>query len=139
LSLSVQDLPALNASLNACATLMLLSGFVAVKSERIELHKRFMALALIFSAAFLSSYLVYHYNTAAVTRFGGEGISRLIYYVILFTHIPLAALMVPFILAAVVAAIRGRIEAHRKLVKWVWPVWMYVSVTGVIIYWMLYQ
>ncbi len=139
MSLSVQDLPALNASLNACATLMLLSGFVAVKSERIELHKRFMALALIFSAAFLSSYLVYHYNTAAVTRFGGEGISRLIYYVILFTHIPLAALMVPFILAAVVAAIRGRIEAHRKLVKWVWPVWMYVSVTGVIIYWMLYQ
>jgi putative membrane protein len=139
LILSIQELPALNASLNACAALMLIFGFVAVKTGRVEAHKKFMGLALFFSAAFLSSYLVYHFNTAAVTRYSGEGITRWIYYLILFTHIPLAAFMVPFIIIAVVAAIRGRIESHRRLVKWVWPVWMYVSITGVIIYWMLYQ
>ena len=118
---------------------MLSLGFIAVKLGKIDLHKRFMSLALLFSAAFLSSYLVYHFNTAAVTRYSGEGFLRSFYYFILFTHIPLATIMVPFIMIAVIAAWRGKIDTHKKLVKWVWPVWMYVSVTGVIIYWMLYQ
>ena len=86
----------------------------------------------------LTSYLIYHFNVEMVTKYQGVGFWRILYYSILFSHIPLAALMVPFIIRAVFLAIKGRIAEHRAMVRWVWPVWMYVSVTGVIIYLMLY-
>jgi putative membrane protein len=96
-----------------------------------------MVAALTCSALFLTCYLFYHYH-AGSTKYTGEGVMRIIYFFILMTHIPLAMIMVPFILAAVYFAFTGKFKKHVKLVKWVWPVWMYVSVTGVMIYIMLY-
>jgi len=138
--MTVQDLPAVNATLNGIAGLFLIGGWCAIKLGRKEsLHRALMFCALGCSAAFLACYLYYHYHAGAVTRYEGDGILRIVYFVILLTHIPLAGLMVPFILAAVWFALRGKFEAHRKLVRWVWPVWVYVSVTGVLIYLMLYR
>lgn len=138
--MGVENLPAINATLNGIAGLMLLGGWWAIKrKQQPELHKKFMGAALVCSAVFLSCYLYYHYNAGAMTRFEREGLLRYVYYVILVTHVPLAALMVPFILAAVWFALRAQFERHVKIVRWVWPVWMYVSVTGVVIYVMLYH
>lgn len=138
--MTVQDLPAINASLNAIATLLLLGGFWAIKFRKdMKLHRAFMAAALACSALFLACYLYYHYNAGAMTRFEQEGAIRLVYFTILFTHIPLAVLMTPFIFAAVWFAIRSQFDRHKRIVRWVWPVWIYVSVTGVLIYLMLYQ
>ena len=138
--MTVTDLPAVNASLNGLATLFLLGGWWAIKFKQDRsLHRTLMVTALVCSALFLSCYLYYHYNAGAVTHYQKHGILRFIYFFILLTHIPLAVLMVPFILAAVWFAFRGQFQRHRKLVRWVWPVWMYVSVTGVVIYVMLYQ
>ena len=138
--MAVENLPAVNASLNGLATLLLLAGFWAIKvKHNTNLHRTFMGAALACSAVFLSCYLYYHYNAGAMTKFEGEGAIRLLYFAILITHIPLAALMTPFILAAVWFAIRGQFARHQKIVRWVWPVWMYVSVTGVLIYVMLYR
>jgi uncharacterized membrane protein YozB (DUF420 family) len=138
--MNVDSLPAINASLNGVATLLLIGGFWAIKfrNDR-DLHKKFMAAALVCSALFLSCYLYYHYNAGAMTPFEKQGAIRVVYFTILITHIPLAALMTPFILAAVWFALRGQFERHKKLVKWVWPVWIYVSITGVLIYLMLYR
>ncbi|MDX9972680.1 MAG: DUF420 domain-containing protein [FCB group bacterium] len=136
--MTVRDLPTLNALLNGTAALMLLLGWVAVKRGAIPWHRRFMVSALGASAAFLTSYLTYHYLVPGPTRYQGEGFSRLVYFFILLTHTPLATLMVPFILAAVWFAWRGRYDTHVRITRWLWPVWMYVSVTGVLIYLMLY-
>jgi len=134
-----RDLPTLNAALNATAAVLLLLGWAAIRRRSVRGHRRFMVAALFASAAFLSSYLLYHYLIhGAVTRYDGEGWSRLVYFAILLTHTPLAALMVPFILLAVWFAWRGRFDRHVRITRWLWPVWMYVSVTGVIIYLMLY-
>jgi putative membrane protein len=137
--LSVEDFPALNATLNSIATLFLLGGWFAIKKlKRQDLHKYAMVAALVCSAAFLACYLYYHYHTGHTT-YEREGLIRYVYFFILMTHIPLAGLMVPFILAAVWFAFRGQYAKHLKIVRYLWPVWMYVSVTGVIIYVMLYQ
>ena len=136
--MSVTDLPALNACLNACATLFLLLGYVAIRRQDRRRHAQMMVGALVASALFLSCYLYYHFNVAMVTKYSGIGFSRLVYFFILITHIPLAALIVPFILAAVWFAARGEFERHKKITRWLFPVWMYVSVTGVLIYLMLY-
>lgn len=134
------SLPAINASLNGTATLLLLAGWWAIKYRHDrKLHRALMGAALVCSALFLSCYLYYHYSIGGGTRYEEQGILRLVYFTILLTHIPLAVLMVPFILAAVWFALSGQYERHKKLVRWVWPVWMYVSVTGVVIYVMLYQ
>ena len=138
--MTVENLPAINASLNALATVFLMGGYWAIKFRNDpKLHRSFMVTALTCSAVFLSCYLYYHYNAGAMTKFEKEGAIRLVYFAILITHIPLAVLMTPFILAAVWFAFRGEIARHKKIVRWVWPVWMYVSVTGVLIYLMLYQ
>lgn len=138
--MNVHDLPAVNATLNAIATLFLLGGWIAIKrGHHVALHRALMVAALVASAVFLSCYLVYHYHTGARTPFPGDGAARVVYYLILGTHVPLATLMVPFILAAVWFAFRGQFDRHVRIVKYVWPVWMYVSVTGVVIYLMLYQ
>ena len=137
--MSIEQFPAINASLNFLATVFLLAGWWAIKvKHNTNLHRAMMGAALVSSALFLSCYLYYHFHTGS-TRFQQLGFIRLVYFTILFTHIPLAVLMVPFILAAVWAALKGNFVRHKKIVKWVWPVWMYVSVTGVIIYVMLYK
>lgn len=137
--MTVDQFPAINASLNFLATLFLLGGWWAIKfKHNVNLHRALMGAALVASALFLSCYLYYHYH-AGSTAFQKQGLIRTVYFTILLTHIPLAVLMVPFILAAVWFALKGQFDKHKKLVKWVWPVWMYVSVTGVVIYVMLYQ
>ena len=133
-------LPTTNAILNAIAALFLIAGRMAIKSMKSrELHQRMMTAAFLSSVLFLVFYLYYHAQTGARTPYHGEGAMRLAYYAILMTHIPLAGLMVPFILAALYFAWRGQFERHVRVVRWLWPVWMYVSATGVLIYLMLYR
>lgn len=137
--MSVEQLPALNATLNGIAAVFLASGYWAIRSGRRDLHRTLMICALAVSATFLSCYLYYHFNVQLITHYQRQDWTRPLYFLILITHVPLAGLMTPFILLAVWHAARGRFDRHVRLVKWVWPVWMYVSVTGVIIYLMLYQ
>jgi len=136
--MSVEDLPALNASLNAVAACFLFLGWRAIKwrGDR-RLHLQWMVAALVTSSLFLASYLTYHYAHGS-TPYRGEGLARVVYFAILLTHIPLAGLVVPFSLVAVWHAYRERYDRHVRITKWLWPVWMYVSVTGVLIYLMLY-
>ncbi len=134
----IEQIPSVNASLNGTATLLLLAGWIAIRSGRPGLHKKLMLSAFGVSALFLACYLYYHFNISAVTKYQGQGASRVVYFVILFSHIPLAMLVVPFSVTALWFALRGRFDAHRKVVRRLWPVWMYVSVTGVLIYLMLY-
>ena len=135
--MSVEDFPLINATLNGIATIFLVWGWVAIKQQRQDVHKRCMVAALVCSAAFLTCYLFYHWQ-AGSTPYEGEGALRYIYFFILATHVPLAALMTPFILAAVWFAYRQRFDRHVMITKWLWPVWVYVSITGVLIYVMLY-
>lgn len=136
--MTIQDLPALNATLNGVAAICLYLGWCAIKSGKKDLHAKWMVGALVASTAFLTSYLIYHFNVQAVTTYPGEGFWKWVYYFILATHVPLATLMLPFVIYAVWMAIRKNFEKHKRVTRWLWPVWMYVSVTGVIIYMMLY-
>ncbi|MEK7298345.1 MAG: DUF420 domain-containing protein [Candidatus Margulisiibacteriota bacterium] len=134
----VRYLPTLNAVLNGISAILLLTGWFFIRRGRPDIHRIFMAWALTVSALFLTSYVTYHYLAQAMTLYPGTGLWRPIYYTILFTHIPLAVLMTPFILAAVYYAVKGKFERHRALTRWVFPVWLYVNITGVVIYLMLY-
>ncbi len=136
--MTVYDLPAINASLNAIATVLLGSGYVAIKRGNKELHKKLMISALLVSAAFLGCYLVYHYH-AGSKPFPDLGWIKTLYLIILVPHIILAAIMVPMILKTFWHAFRGEWESHKKIARWTFPIWMYVSLTGVVIYLMLYQ
>jgi uncharacterized membrane protein YozB (DUF420 family) len=137
--MTTSDLPTLNACLNFTASVLLLSGWRAIRAGKKELHKKFMLSALLTSACFLASYLYYHFNVGAVTKFEGSGILRWIYFFILFTHIPLATLMVTPIFYVFIAALRGNFEKHKRWARWVLPIWLYVSVTGVLISFLLYK
>lgn len=134
----LRHLPTLNASLNALAAGLLLLGYAAIRSGRREVHRRLMLAALCTSAAFLASYLVYHFQVGSV-RFTGQGTVRAAYLSILLTHTVLAAASVPLVGATLFKALSGRFESHRRWARWTLPVWAYVSVTGVVIYWMLYR
>jgi uncharacterized membrane protein YozB (DUF420 family) len=136
--MNVQDLPLLNASLNGTATALIVAGLIAIKSGRTALHRALMFGAILVSAAFLTSYLIYHFNVAAVTKFTHPGWPRTVYYFILLTHIPLAVAVLPLLVLTVVPAVRGRYEVHKRWAKITAPVWLYVSVTGVLVYLMLY-
>lgn len=136
--MTVQDLPSLNASLNAIAGFLLLFGYIAIKQDKKELHKKLMVSALVVSAAFLTSYLIYHYHVPS-KKFPDLGWIKTVYFLILFPHIILAAVMVPMILKTFWHAFRGEWEKHKKIAKITFPIWMYVSVTGVIVYFMLYH
>ncbi len=136
--MTIADLPTLNATLNAVATLFLIAGYVFIKRGDRTRHRASMIGALIMSAAFLTSYLVYHYHAGSVP-YEGQGPIRVVYFVILITHIILAAAILPLVLVTVRYAILERFDHHRRLARWTWPIWMYVSVTGVVIYLMLYQ
>lgn len=136
--MSVTDLPALNASLNALATMLLVAGWTFVRRGDVARHRACMVGALAASAAFLASYLVYHYHVGS-RPFTGTGPIRAVYFTILITHVVLAAAIVPLVLVTVVRALRGQFARHRAIARWTLPLWLYVSVTGVLVYWMLYQ
>lgn len=136
--MSTADLPHLNALLNGVSALLLISGYICIRNRRADWHKRFMLAALAASALFLISYLIYH-NAVGSVPYPHHGWTRPLYFAILIPHIILAALMVPFIIAAVYYAFRERFDRHRRLVKWVWPVWIFVSLSGIAVYLMLYQ
>ena len=136
--LGVHDLPIVNATLNATATVLLLIAYAFIRQRKIEAHRRTMLTAFAVSCVFLVCYLVYHYNVGLV-RFDKPGWVRTVYLVILFTHTVLAA-TVPFL--AIITLRRGlrREDArHRKIARWTFPIWLYVSVTGVVVYVLLYQ
>jgi uncharacterized membrane protein YozB (DUF420 family) len=136
--MTVQDLPTLNATLNTIAGILLLLGYISIKKGKKELHKKLMISALFVSAAFLTSYLIYHYHVPS-KKFPDLGWIKTLYLVILIPHIILAAVMVPMILKTFWHAFRGEWEKHKKIARITFPIWMYVSVTGVIVYFMLYQ
>ena len=131
-------LPALNAGLNTAAACCLLGGYYWIRRRRVAIHKRFMVAALGFSSLFLTSYLIYHFQVGSVA-FTGTGWVRPVYYAILLSHIVLAAAVLPLAAVTVYRAWNERFEAHKRLARWTLPIWLYVSVTGVIIYWMLYH
>jgi uncharacterized membrane protein YozB (DUF420 family) len=136
--LTVTDLPAVNAVLNATSALLLATGYVLIRGGRRRAHKRVMLAALVSSALFLTSYLVYHAQVGSV-RFRGQGPIRTVYFTILLTHTVLAVAIVPLVVMTLVPALRARFDRHRRLARITLPLWGYVSVTGVVIYWMLYR
>ncbi len=129
-------LPPLHATLNGLTFFSLIIAFWAIKSRRIQMHKRWMTLALSLSVLFLLSYVTYHITTPE-TRFGGEGTIRTVYFILLITHVVLAAVILPFILFTFIRGYTGLYERHKKLARWVFPVWLYVAATGPICYLML--
>ena len=136
--MGVSDLPSINAGLNATAAVFLVLGYVLIRRGKRDAHRTAMLTALACSVLFLASYLTYHYH-AGSTRFPGIGVARTIYLSILLTHTVLAA-AVPFLAGVTVyQALRGRFDKHRAIARWTLPIWLYVSVTGVVIYWMLYR
>jgi uncharacterized membrane protein YozB (DUF420 family) len=136
--LSLSDLPALNATLNAIAATLLVSGYILIRRGRIEQHRKVMLSAFATSALFLTSYVIYHANVGS-RPFTGQGPIRTIYLTILFTHIVLATAILPMALITLNHALRERFERHVPIARWTLPIWLYVSVTGVVVYLMLYQ
>ncbi|MDX1630879.1 MAG: DUF420 domain-containing protein [Thermoanaerobaculia bacterium] len=131
-------LPGLNAGLNALATVALVAGYLLIRNGRWRLHRNAMITALGLSTLFLCSYLFYHYQVGSV-RFQGRGPVRVVYFTILITHTVLAATVPILAGIAVYQALRRRFPRHKAVARWAFPIWLYVSVTGVIIYWMLYR
>jgi uncharacterized membrane protein YozB (DUF420 family) len=137
--MNVNELPAVNATLNALSTLFILAGWIMIRLERKVAHALCMVSALVTSAAFLACYLVYHYlKEGHVTRFTHPGWPKTLYLFILGTHTPLAVVALPLLVLTVIPAIRQRFDAHKRMARWTLPVWLYVSVTGVLVYFMLY-
>ena len=134
----LESLPAANAILNGMSASLILLGYFFIKRGNKSTHRLCMILALSCSILFICSYLTYHYS-AGVTRFAGPDWARYLYFTILFSHTPLAALVFPMIIVTVVRAAKGRFAAHKKLARWTFPIWLYVSITGILIYFMLYQ
>ena len=136
--MTIADLPALNASLNALASVFLVVGYILVRSGRRDAHKRCMLLALTTSALFLTSYVIYHANAGSVP-FRGVGAIRVVYFVVLIPHVILAATILPLALLTAARGLRGDYGRHVRVARWTLPLWLYVSVTGVIVYLMLYH
>ncbi|HKC37863.1 MAG TPA: DUF420 domain-containing protein [Chitinophagaceae bacterium] len=126
----------INAAINSTVSVLLLAGLIAVKNKKYLLHKRIMITAIILSCLFLISYICHHLFTGE-TKFGGEGNIRYIYYFILGTHILLAAIILPFILFTAYRSMIGEFARHKKLARITWPIWFYVAVTGVVVYFMI--
>jgi len=135
---TVRDLPALNAALNAAAAVALLVGFWLIRRKRWRAHRVAMIVALVLSTAFLTSYLAYHAQVGSV-RFQGQGPVRTLYLSILATHTVLAATVPVLAILTLSRALRRRFDRHRAIARWTLPIWLYVSVTGVVVYWMLYR
>jgi uncharacterized membrane protein YozB (DUF420 family) len=135
--MTFSDLPTLNALLNFISFVFLLLGFYNIRKRRELVHKRFMISAAVTSALFLISYLIYHYEVGSVP-YPHFDWTRPLYFAILIPHVILAGIMAPFIVILLFFAFRGRFDRHRRLALWVWPVWIYVSISGILIYLMLY-
>lgn len=134
-------LPAVNATLNGIAGLLLVCGYLAIRAGHKELHRKLMLAAFAASCAFLTCYLYYHFAVARgqPTRFNGEGGARTAYLALLLTHTVLAAINLPMVLRTLLLARREDWERHKRLARWTFPIWLYVSVTGVLVYWVLYH
>lgn len=130
--------PALNATLNGASAVLITTGRALIRRKKVRLHRACMIAAVATSTLFLASYLYYHAHVGSV-RFPGQGWVRPVYFTLLISHTLLAASVVPLVSLALIAALRGRFERHRRIARWAYPIWLYVSVTGVIVYVMLYQ
>ena len=133
----LSSLPALNAALNSASALLLAAGWLFIRSGNVAAHRRCMLAALATSTLFLTSYLIYHYHVGSVP-FTGQGWTRRLYFTILISHTSLAVTIVPLVLITLYRALRNRFEHHKRIARWTLPLWLYVSVTGVIVYGMLY-
>lgn len=129
-------LPPIHASLNALAALILVAALYFIKNKNVDAHRKAIYAAMVCSALFLVSYVLYHFTTPE-TRYGGEGLMRTVYFVLLITHVVLAAVILPFILLTFNRAYTNQFDRHRKMARWVFPLWLYVAVTGPICYLML--
>jgi uncharacterized membrane protein YozB (DUF420 family) len=134
----VRALPTVNATLNALSGVLLLIGWRLILRKNVEAHRRVMLSACATSALFLISYLIYHANSGA-TRFAGTGWTRPVYFTILISHTILATVILPMVLITVWRGLKMRVPQHRRIAKWTFPLWMYVSVTGVLVYLFLYH
>ena len=130
--------PVINASLNGASTILLLVGHRFIKKGRMPAHRATMITAVLTSTLFLISYLYYHYHVGSV-RFQGTGWSRPVYFTILISHVVLAVVIVPLVIITLTRALRERFDRHRAIARWTYPLWLYVSVTGVLVYFMLYH
>lgn len=138
MSFRISDLPAFNACLNATSALFLLLAYRAIRRLEIERHRRWMLVAATTSALFLASYLAYHAQVGSV-RFTGQGPIRVVYFAILISHTALAVVVLPMVLRTLYLGLRRRDDRHRRIARWTLPIWLYVSVTGVVVYVMLYR
>ena len=136
--MSIADLPALNATLNAISAVLLVVAYVLIRNGQRKLHQKFMLAALTTSACFLVSYLVYHANVGS-RPFTGRGAARVVYFAVLLTHVVLAATILPLALITTARGLSSQFDRHVRIARWTFPIWVYVSVTGVIVYVMLYQ
>jgi uncharacterized membrane protein YozB (DUF420 family) len=132
------NLPALNAALNSLSAVFLFAGFLFIRGRNPNAHRACMLAACACSVAFLASYLIYHYQVGSVP-FRGQGWIRPLYFTILLSHTILATAVVPLAMLTLIRALRQRFDTHRRIARWTFPIWLYVSITGVIVYWMLYR
>lgn len=138
MAIPLSDFPTIDATLNATSALLLSLGYLSIRRKNVQAHRAFMLSALGSSTVFLICYLWYHAHHG-VTRFKLGGPVRVFYFGLLGTHTVLAAVIVPLVLITLSRALRGRFDRHRKIARWTLPIWMYVSITGVVVYWMLYH
>src|SRR4051794_872536 len=136
--LTLHDLPAVNATLNGLSGVLLLIGYALIRSRKVELHRKVMLAAFTTSSLFLVCYIVYHAQVGSV-RFVRQGFVRPLYFTILITHVTLAALVLPMAIVTLSRGLKARYPQHRKIARWTFPIWLYVSVTGVLVYVLLYQ
>ncbi len=136
--MDVNDLPALNACLNSASAALLGAGYYFSRHQQTDRHRACMISAFVVSCLFLASYLFYHYQVGSVP-FTKQGWIRPVYFTVLVTHVVLAVSIVPMSLVTLYRALRGRFGAHRRIARWTWPIWMYVSISGVCVYAMLYR
>jgi uncharacterized membrane protein YozB (DUF420 family) len=136
--ISVHDLPAVNATLNALSGVLLLIAYALIRARRIEQHRKVMLAAFTTSSLFLACYIIYHAQVGSV-RFTRQGFVRPLYFTILITHVTLAATVLPLAIVTLSRGLKARYPEHRRIARWTFPIWLYVSVTGVLVYVLLYQ
>jgi uncharacterized membrane protein YozB (DUF420 family) len=136
--IDIRDMPAINAALNATSAVLLTAGYLFIRLRRVTAHKTCMLSAFVTSMLFLACYVLYHFHVGHV-EFQGEGPVRALYLAVLLSHVVLAFTVPPLALAALTFAFRERFDRHTRIARWTLPIWMYVSVTGVLVYWMLYK
>lgn len=134
----ISALPTLNALLNGISAALLVAGYLCIRRRRVAAHRALMVVAFVVSTLFLCSYVTYHAH-AGSRPFTGQGWVRAVYFAILIPHVLLAFALVPLALTTLYRAWRGQFERHRRIARWTFPIWMYISVTGVLVYWMLYR